>query len=86
VVELFLDIEYPVAIVVLLFTATISIVGRTADAKRLLHILGLDVARFDYAGLSLLALRLCAAALLLAAVYPFFKWRVGPGRRRPLLP
>jgi hypothetical protein len=74
--EAVLDIEYPVAIVALLFMAVVSIVGRTGDAKRVLRIMGLTLSRYDYTGLALLGVRVAAAGLLVALLYPLFKWRV----------
>ena len=83
-IELLLDIEYPVAIVGLLFTAGISILNRAVGAKAVLHAFALDIARFDYGDLTRLAVRAAVAILLTFALLPLYSLRVNPRSNRVL--
>jgi len=82
--ELLFEIEYPVAIVALAFTAVLSVAGRASGARRILDALALGGERFDYSNLSRLALRAVIAILVTGLLYPLYLWKLDPLQRRTL--
>ena len=82
--ELLLEIEYPVAIVALAFTALLSVAGRASGARRILDALALAGERFDYSNLSRLALRAFIAVAVTGLLYPLYLWKLDPLQRRTL--